>query len=512
MTIHRLARLAVLMGGALLAAMLPGCGEGRNSAPTLPFADNARSDDAPAVNGEVVPGAAFDPESAADEPPPRATTPATLAEAMSVVDLRDLTPSEGITDVELGIATATYNVRKSIADALEDARRKLITMGFHEDPRHGVAYVSPELAQATFSKGDFRVSLAVTPKFDDVKASNVRLQNLGNVDSRTLPALPDARVLTGGPTLTTYITPDGAAATADAARKLLTDAGWQEYGPVSAPTLVNPDQRTLTFRQNAINLTALIGTAPTLEEQTTLQYGMSLLSHELPAAPEAVEIKYDDYQPLLTYNSAQPVAEIADFYRQELAANGWQGKSEVTNDNEKRLVLIFEHAVQAASMTVELQQSDDETATVQVRQAPLAPTPERDASPADRESVGSEMPAAPAASTVEPLILTRQDLPIPPGARKLSFDELVGDVTYSSELSIANLVEFSKEMLAAAGWTKSEFGVETENAAAIEFHKANSQLDLRMSSSGDGTNVTISGRAIDWQLEDLSDMPGTEAP
>jgi len=508
---RRQSPIALLVGSALLVAALLGCGDGGSSGPRLPTADGVPSDDAGDITGEFLPGKFVGSDAPADEPPPRATTPATLAEAMTVVDLRDLTPSEGISDVDLSIATATYNVRKSITDALEDAGRKLITMGFHEDPRHGVAYVSPDLAQATFSKGDFRVSLAVTPKFDDAKASNVRMQNLGNVDSRTLPALPDARVLNGGPTSITYVMPEVNADMVDATRKILAEAGWQEYGPVSAADLGSPDRQTLNFRQNAVHLTALIGTAPTRDEQTTLQYGTMLLSHELPAAPEAVEIKYDDFQPLLTYKSAQHITEIADFYRQELKGQGWQDKSGVTIDNEQRIVLAFENTDQAARMTVEIEQSDGATALVKVRQVSLA---EQDSDRVELDSAARDMPEEPAASTAGPLTLTVQDLPIPPGAKGLAFDEVVRDVTYSSELSINDLMQFSTQRLTAAGWTKSEFGVETKNAAVIEFHKASSQLDLRMfkNDSGDGTDVRISGRAVQWQLEGLTDSPATDQP
>lgn len=446
---------------------------------------------------------------AANDAPPRPTTPATLGEAIAAVDLRKLSPSESMTEVDLSIAEASYNIKRQTADALDDARQKLAALGFREETQPGDSYRSADYAQASFVKDGFRLALLVTQKFDDTSSSHVRMQNMGNVDTRTLPALPGAKVLYAGPASTVYVTPASVADTAAAARKILAAAGWQEYGPASAEVLDDPNQQTLTFKQNGINLTAFIVVAPAQDGQTTLQYGTTLLGHELPSHSEAVEIKYDDYRPYLTYKVAKPIEAVADFYRAALDERGWRKKTDATVDNNTRIALTFEHAEQDAVMLIEILAAEGGLAIAQVRQVSKSQLAEAQAA-AERGDADTEMTVEPVTPEEGPKVtLSKSELPIPEDAKAIVENEDLGTFTYSSNLSAKEIVKLAREKLTALGWVENEVLANvTPQNASVGFDKGNASLMVVVGTAGaeGGSILNFLTSGVEWGQAD-EEMP-----
>ncbi|MBX3412126.1 MAG: hypothetical protein KF708_05355 [Pirellulales bacterium] len=493
------------MLGSLILAVVAGCGDKGTPGPRLPAATD---ESAPTVETSITTGTA---PGLASDPPLKETIPATLAEAIAAVDLRKLPISDHLSDVDLTLTIASYNIKKTPALALDDVRTRLEGLGFEGQTQPGQPQVSEEFAQASFVRGDFRVEVSITQQFDDKNASSVRLMSLGNVDSRTLPPLPDSKLLYGGVASSIYVSPASVSDVIATAREVLAAAGWQEYGPKEALHALNPDQQTLTFKKNAINLNAFVSVSPAQNNQTTLQYSTQLLNHELPTPADATGVQYDDYRGSLVCLSALPLSEIADFYRQALEERGWQKKNDATIEGESRVALVYESPDRASIMAIEIKHPAGESSLVQVNEIPASVLAETEAI-ADSEL---DMPEDLGDAARPTVTLSKAELPVPDGAKAITEDISLGAFAYSCKQPADEIVAFLRTKLSSLGWQENK-ALSTSDAtnATIAFDKGDASFVAVVGSAGaaGGSIVNFVINDVEWVDESGEKLPASEDP
>ena len=81
----------------------------------------------------------------------------------------------------------------------------------------------------------------------------------------------------------------------------------------------NENQRTLSLKKGPLALGVFITVAPAQGNATSVQYNAVPLKNDVPFPKDATNIEFDPNRPLLTLVSAEPIDKTLDFYRKELA-------------------------------------------------------------------------------------------------------------------------------------------------------------------------------------------------
>lgn len=160
----------------------------------------------------------------------------------------------------------------------------------------------------------------------------VMLLNQGNIKPGQLPVPPGAKPVYVGDSTAVYETETGAPATADAVRKLVLAKGWIPYGSAGDSAF---------YKQNAILVTTTVSVAPAQNGKSTIQFTGELISADLPAPPDAEDLRYGDQPPELTFETAASQDAVVDFYRKNLATAGWQSTLDHTVAVDDKPTMIF---------------------------------------------------------------------------------------------------------------------------------------------------------------------------
>jgi hypothetical protein len=263
---------------------------------------------------------------AADHPSP--DVPATIDVAAKVIDLSTLPLVAGAKPIQQGrIAGLTYTAPGTVKSAYEFHRKQLLDRKWKGLPG---GYVSDETSNATFARDGFLLSLMVFPSGKD--GAMVTITNHGNVKLDKLPLPPGTKPLFAGPVSAMFVTESPVKQTAEACSKALLDKGWQPYG-------VAGDQQF--FKQNAIRLSAFITAASAQGGKTVIQYSTELMSADLPAPADAMQLSYSDSPAQLSFDTVAAQKEIADFYRKTLGKTGWKATTDEPIKIDFRHELIF---------------------------------------------------------------------------------------------------------------------------------------------------------------------------
>lgn len=258
--------------------------------------------------------------------------PATVAEATKVLNFAEFPLPEGTEPLPWRCASELSFESPGKAKPIFDAQRKyFLDRGWEELPN---TFVTDQACNATLSKEGFTVSLCVAASSaaDSGEKVRVTMYNHGNANLPELPAPAGSKPLYGGPVSAMHVCEKGADETKAACQKLLAEKGWTPYGE-----LVD----TLVFKQNAIRLTAYISEAPAQGGKITIQYSAQLMSADLPAPEGATKVRFIDNPARLTLETVKSVEEIAKFYCDSLAKQGWQATTDIPIHNEDKDELIF---------------------------------------------------------------------------------------------------------------------------------------------------------------------------
>lgn len=348
MTMRRPSLLATLLPATL--GLLIGCGKPTTPAATAgtppttasPATNNpttaaSSNSTAPATNA-VQPATAEAPATAgtpsakpaADEP---ARTPATVAEAIKVLDLRKLPLVAGSEEPgRRTVAQLSYAAKgKSCVDTFEFHKKQLVEQGWKLAPN---SYVTPESASGVFTRDGFAVSLSAFPGSSgkDGDTVSVLLSNHGNVNFKQLP-LPTGTTETYSDSLQAmYQTNASVADTAKEVTKLLTEQGWQPYGTAGD---------TLNFKRNAIELSANVMSAPARDNKTVITYSAQQLSSDLPCPADAINVQYSEPPIQLGFDVAQSPDDVVKFLNEQLSKQGWEATTEKPLENDFKQMLIY---------------------------------------------------------------------------------------------------------------------------------------------------------------------------
>ena len=255
--------------------------------------------------------------------------PATVAQAARVLDLSTFPLIAGAKPPwPRVVASLTYPVASDVKTAFEFHRKKFAAQGWKELPNTSV---TAQAASGMFARSGFVVSVSAYPS-GEPNNLRVALQNFGNIKSGKLPVPSGTKPVYVGDASAVYVTDAAVAATADAVRKLLLAQGWIPYGTAGD---------SVYYKQNAIRVSATISSAPAQGGKTMISYASELMSADLPAPPDAAELRYIDSTQELTFETAANQDAVVDFYRKTLAATGWESTLDKTVEISEKQTMIF---------------------------------------------------------------------------------------------------------------------------------------------------------------------------
>lgn len=254
-----------------------------------------------------------------------ASAPATVAAAIKLLDLRKL-PRMTATEVSVDSPTQVSMMAKaSVTEAKQFYTDLLEKEGWKIVPPATPMAESEDYAQLNFSKAGFDLGISLY-KYPDTGLLSIGLNNYGNIDVRTLPQPAGSEALFGNFNTAMYVTDAKVPELAEACTEQLEKAGWKLYvHPFTAYT-EDASQRSLTFKQNGLSLSAFIGVAPAQMNRTTVQYSVHMLGDELPVPADAAKVEFLESPLQLMCETKEQILPTLDFFRQELTARGWQEK------------------------------------------------------------------------------------------------------------------------------------------------------------------------------------------
>lgn len=266
------------------------------------------------------------------EIPPKG--PASVVEATKILDLKTFALIDGVDKKEgLGrtLANLNYQVRSDVKTAYEFHRQKLTADRWKEQPN---SYITDQSASGVFARNTFLVSVSV---HSDAKPGlvDVMIHHHGNVNLSKLPRPSDTKALYEGPTTAMYVADAPVAATAENCKKLLMAAGWEPHGSAGD---------TSYYKQNAVRLSVSVASAPAQEGKTSISFLSELMSADLPAPPDAIDLRYVDSQRKLTFDTTAEKETVAEYYKMALGKTGFKANEEKLLSIDDKFLMVFRDA------------------------------------------------------------------------------------------------------------------------------------------------------------------------
>ena len=286
---------------------------------------------------------------------------ATVAAAIKVIDLRSFAlPAGAVVEGVRQSGMVNYSIKADPKKAFQTQQQQFLKLGWKELPG---TMAEPAYGVGLFQKSNFVVSVTTSDAGmpDQPGMSRVSIINFGNIRPGKLPVVPGAKSLFANDANALYVTDLKLTAAIETMRKLLLAAGWEPYGSTGS----GQDNMLLTFKRNAIQVTAFIGVAPAQGGKTSIQLGTMQLSADIPAPADAVQLQYVDEQKTLRFESPGEFTDVAKFYQQTLARQGWKSTTEelvTQTDDFKRPtgMLVFRNAARDL-MSLDLHQREGRT-------------------------------------------------------------------------------------------------------------------------------------------------------
>jgi hypothetical protein len=420
--------------------------------------------------------------------------PATPEQAATVLDLSTFPLMKDAKPGAPAVASFSCEAKGDVKSVFDFHRKQLTSQGWKELPNSSV---TDQTASAMFGRKGFLVSLGVYPHEKNSMA--VFIQNQGNVKPAKLPVPPKVKPVYVGDASAMYVTEVGVAETKDACGKLLVADGWTPYGAAGD---------TVDYKQNAILLSANVSSAPAQGGKTMITYSTILMSADLPAPPDADDLRYSEQTRELSFETAADKNAVVDFYKKTLAANKWQPTLEHTVQIDDKDEMIFRNPAKdmvtltmpparGGKLNVSLQhQSAAEIAELdrQIKEhepeikAKIAKQREEENARWDAEHGVSHSAAAKA--------LPKFAVTLPAGIDGLEIknDEIKLTVAHGKAKEIA---QAWKQQFTDAGWKVDAAALDTQ-AGAISFSKDTQSLTINYTDIGVmPTEVTLSAIGVE---------------
>ncbi len=226
------------------------------------------------------------------------------------------------------VANLHYKVRGDVKTAYEYYRKTLSADRWKEQPD---SYITDQSASGVFARNTFLVSVTVYP---DAKPGlvSVMLHHHGNVNLSKLPRPADTKPVYEGPITAMYVTAASVADTVENCKKLLLAAGWEPHGSAGDSSY---------FKQNAVRITLSISSASAQDGKTSISYLSELMSADLPAPPDAIDLRYVDSQRKLTFDTTAEKEAVAEYYKGALAKTGFKPNKEELISVDDKFSMVF---------------------------------------------------------------------------------------------------------------------------------------------------------------------------
>lgn len=245
-----------------------------------------------------------------------AAEPATVEEAAKAIDFTKFPLFGGDPAVDYQVvAGQAYSTTGTITKVATQVQDELKKRGWKE--LEGSA-ITDAYASASFAKGGFALALSASPAGDEGK-TRVHLNNLGNVDFKSLPLPKGAKEVYVSPLMGMYQTDAKPDAVASELKKALTKQGWRDFGEVIG---------SFYLRKNAVKLMVSVNEAPGLGGKTAIQFSTEQLSVVLPLPEKFEGVQYDDGLTRLMFDSSQSQDELFAFYKSTLGKAEWKPTTE----------------------------------------------------------------------------------------------------------------------------------------------------------------------------------------
>jgi hypothetical protein len=241
----------------------------------------------------------------------------------------------------------TYQAKGTLKEAFDFHKRDLLGNHWKELPG---GYESDQYCSAAYDRDGYKISLTVFANGDEGEASVTMVQH-GNVDLASIPRTADMVSTFAGPVSAMYTGTQPLAASKEANRKLIEEAGWEPYGDAGD---------SFFFRRGQNRLTVFFGSPANDPNATVVQYSVDVMSVEIPALAGAKRVQYSDYPTQLSIDVDVPMDELFAKYREKLGALGWTATTENSFKVDFQENLIFSHPSKAL-LTIEAHRIDDVT-------------------------------------------------------------------------------------------------------------------------------------------------------
>ena len=255
------------------------------------------------------------------------------------------------------LALLMYRAKGDVKGGFEFQRAKLQALGWKELPG---ANVTDQYSSGMFQRGGFHVSVSVNP--GEAGMVDVSVVNHGNVELSKLPLPPNLTPVYVGPITAMYTTTEPVPATAETCQKLLQAAGWQPYGSAGD---------TKYYKQNAVLIQVTVSSAPAQGGKTMISLNSEQLSADLPALPDAQDLRYTDSNGRLNYQTPAARDAVETFYRTTMEALGWKATIDHAIEDKGRFFVIFRNPEKAMAS---LYMSDGKDGGTKVQLEYLSPT------------------------------------------------------------------------------------------------------------------------------------------
>lgn len=416
--------------------------------------------------------------------------PASPEQAARTLDLSTFPLIDGATPPwPRGIASLSYKVKSDVKTAFAFHRKKFAAEGWKELPNTSFTAQS---ASGTFSRNGFVVSVSVYPSGDPGNLLVV-IQNQGNIRPGQLPLPPGVKSVYVGDSVAMYVTEASVTTTAEACRKLLLAQGWVPYGAAGDSTW---------FKQNAIRINATVSAAPAQGGKTMISYSSELMSADLPAPPEAEDLRYTDQNQELSFETAADKNAIVASYRKILATAKWEPTLDHTIQIDDKDEMIFRNPAKDM-LTLTLPSESRGKLLVSLRFQSAAEIAELDRkikeeAPARKAAFEAEKAkeAAREAEANKPLPKVAVTLPADAKGVEQTKDEIKFTVANGKAKAAA---ESLQKQFSEAGW-KEDIATLNGMAGALSFSKEKQSLTINYTDTGImPAEITLS--AIGAELE-----------
>jgi hypothetical protein len=126
------------------------------------------------------------------------------------------------------------------------------------------------------------------------------------------------------------------------------EKGWAPYGKAGDSQF---------FKQNAVRLTAFIASAPAQGGKTMIHYSTTLMSVDLPAPSDAIDLRYADATTTVSFDTNATIDDVVRFYRTTLARAAWNATTDQPFHSDFKKIMIFRNP-QKDLLTLEMTEVD----------------------------------------------------------------------------------------------------------------------------------------------------------